>query len=126
MALKKQTPYVHERKMLADVTLDVVATAMGREPADLIIKNGRLVNVNVGRIQDDITVAVRHGIIAYVGKGDHLVTGKNTKVVDAAGRFLVPGFIDTHDHIESSMVDVVKFRGGCAPPGHDHHSPRQP
>lgn len=59
--------------MLHEVTLDVVATAMGREPADLIIRNGRLVNVNVGRIQDNMTVAVRHGIIAYVGKGNHIV-----------------------------------------------------
>jgi adenine deaminase len=118
MASKKLTPYTHERKMLSDVTLDVVATAMGREPADLIIRNGRLVNVNVGRIQDGITVAVRHGIIAYVGnKGDHLITDKHTKVVDAAGRFLVPGFIDTHDHIESSMVDVVSFAEAVLPQG---------
>lgn len=109
--------YVHDRRMLHEVTLDVVATAMGREPADLIIRNGRLVNVNVARIQDGIDVAVRHGIIAFVGKGDHLVVGDNTKVVDANGRFLVPGFIDTHDHVESSMVDVRSFAAGILPHG---------
>ena len=109
--------YVHQRRMLHEVTQDVVATAMGREPADLIIRNGRLVNVNVARIQDGIDVAVRHGIIAFVGRGDHLVAGENTRVVDAHGRFLVPGFIDTHDHVESSMVDVRSFAAGILPEG---------
>jgi adenine deaminase len=90
---------------------------MGREPADLIIKNGRLVNVNTARIQDGITVAVRHGIIAYVGKSNHLIADEHTKVVDAGGRFLVPGFIDTHDHVESSMVDVVSFAEAILPQG---------
>ena len=111
-------PFVNnKRRMLYEVTQDVVATAMGREPADLIIRNGRLVNVNVARIQDGVDIAVRHGIIAFVGKGDHLVVGENTKVVDAGGRFLVPGFIDTHDHVESSMVDVRSFAAGILPTG---------
>ena len=109
--------YEHQRSRLDEVTLDVVATAMGREPADLIIRNGRLVNVNVGRIQDGIDVAVRHGIIAFVGKGDHLVADENTQVIDAGRRFLVPGFIDTHDHVESSMVDVRSFAAGILPRG---------
>jgi len=117
MVVSGTTRYTHKRSMLHEVTLDIVATAMGREPADLIIKNGRLVNVNTARIQDGITVAVRHGIIAYVGKGDHLVADEHTKVVDANGRFLVPGFIDTHDHVESSMVDVVRFAEAVLPNG---------
>lgn len=109
--------YKHQRKMLHEVTLDMVAVAMGRQAADLIIRNGRLVNVNVARIQDGVSVAVRHGIVAYVGKGDHLLVGKQTKVVDAGGRFLVPGFIDTHDHVESSMVDIVSFANAVLPQG---------
>lgn len=117
MSKSKLTAYTHKRKILYEVTQDIVATAMGREPADLIIRNGRLVNVNVARIQDGIDIAVRHGIIAFVGKGDHLVVGENTKVVDAGGRFLVPGFIDTHDHVESSMVDVRSFAAGILPAG---------
>jgi adenine deaminase len=117
MAASGTTRYTHKRSMLHEVTLDVVATAMGREPADLIIKNGRLVNVNTARIQDGITVAVRHGIIAYVGKSNHLIADEHTKVVDAGGRFLVPGFIDTHDHVESSMVDVVSFAEAILPQG---------
>src|SRR5512140_2486441 len=118
MALENQKGYTPHRSMLHEVTLDVVATAMGREAADLIIKNRRLVNVNVARIQDGMTVAVRHGIIAYVGKGgDHILADAHTKVVDAGGRFLVPGFIDTHMHVESSMVDLVSFASAILPHG---------
>jgi adenine deaminase len=117
MANNGKQQYVHTRRMLYEVTEDVVAVGMGRQAADLIIRNGRLVNVNVARIQDGIDVAVRHGIIAFVGKGDHLMVGENTKVVDAGGRFLVPGFIDTHDHVESSMVDVRSFAAGILPEG---------
>ena len=110
--------YIHQRRMLHEVTQEVVATAMGREPADLIIKNGRLVNVNVGRIQGNIDVAVRHGIIVYVGKdASHIPVGAHTKVVDAAGRYLVPGFIDTHEHVESSMIDIRSFAAAVLPEG---------
>ena len=116
--MSETKPYVNnKRRMLYEVTQDVVATAMGREPADLIIRNGRLVNVNVARIQDGVDIAVRHGIIAFVGNGDHLLVGENTQVIDAGGRFLVPGFIDTHDHVESSMVDVRSFAAGILPTG---------
>jgi adenine deaminase len=110
--------YIHHRRMLHEVTQDVVATAMGREPADLIIKNGRLVNVNVGRIQDGIDVAVRHGLIVYVGDdSSHIPVAGHTRVVDAAGRYIVPGFIDTHEHVESSMIDVRNFAAAVLPEG---------
>jgi adenine deaminase len=111
------TAHRHQRIPLDQATQRVVATAMGREPADLIIRNGRLVNVNIARIQDGIDVAVRDGIIAFVGKGDHLLTGEHTRVVDAGGRYLVPGFIDTHDHVESSMVDIRSFAAAVLPEG---------
>ena len=109
--------HTHPRRMLNEVTQDVVATAMGFQPADLLIRNGRLVNVNIARIQDGVNVAVRHGIIVYVGTGNHIQVDEHTRVVDAAGRFLVPGFIDTHDHVESSMVDVVSFAEAVLPHG---------
>ena len=47
---------------------------------------------------------MRYGVIAYVGTGNHILVGEHTEAVDAKGRFLVPGFIDTHDHDKSSMV----------------------
>ena len=54
--------YMHTRKPLSGITLDMVATAMGREPADLIIRNARLVNVNIARIEGGILLT---GYFAY-------------------------------------------------------------
>jgi len=110
--------YTHQRRMLYEVTQDIVATAMGREPADLIIKNGRLVNVNIGRIQEGMDVAVRHGIIVYVGTdSSHILKDEHTRIVDAGGRYIAPGFIDTHLHVESSMIDVRSFAAAVLPEG---------
>lgn len=109
--------YVHRRTQLSAVTQDMVATAMGREPADLIIKNGRLLNVNTAQFQDGVDIAVRHGLIALVGDASHIPVTDETEVVDAAGRYILPGFIDTHDHVESSMVDVRNFAAAVLPHG---------
>lgn len=110
--------YTHRRRMLHEITQGVVATAMGREPADLLIKNGKLVNVNTGRIQEGMDVAVRDGFIVYVGHdASHIPIGENTKVVEAQGRYIAPGFIDTHEHVESSMIDVRSFAEAVLPEG---------
>ena len=111
------TNNIHRRYELYEVTRDLAAVAMGREPADLIIKNARLVNVNTARIQDNIDVAVKKGLIALVGNAEHIPISESTVVIDAGGRFLVPGFIDTHDHVESSMVEVRNFASGILPHG---------
>jgi adenine deaminase len=109
--------YVHTRCQLSAVTKDLAAVAMGQKPADLIFLNGSLVNVNVGYVQKNIDVVVKHGFIAFVGKADHVQRDAKTKVVDCAGKFLVPGLIDSHMHIESSMVDPRSFVAGILPHG---------
>jgi adenine deaminase len=113
------TIYYHKPKKLADVTRDLAAVAMGSLPADLIIRNGNLVNVNIGCIQKNIDVAVKHGFIVYVGQESEgkIKTDDHTKIVDANGRYLVPGFIDSHVHIESSMTDPRHFIKGILPRG---------
>jgi adenine deaminase len=103
--------------MLHEVTEDLAATAMGNQAADLVIRNGNLVNVNTARIQEGMDVAIRHGLIALVGDADHIPVSDHTKVVDAGGRYLVPGFIDSHMHVESSMVDLCSFTAGILPSG---------
>ncbi len=117
MASSPASNYVHKTVPLHEVTQSVVATAMGREPADLIIRNARLVNVNVGRIQDGVDIVVRHGYVVLVGDSSHVMTGDHTKIVDAAGRYVTPGFIDTHEHVESSMIDVRSFAAAVVPEG---------
>jgi adenine deaminase len=114
-AVKKD--YVHQKKQLHEVTLHTVGTAMGREPADLIIRNGKLVNVNIGRIQEGVDVVVKDGFIVLVGDSSHVITDAHTKIVDAGGRYLVPGFIDTHEHVESSMIDIRSFAAAVLPEG---------
>ncbi|GCA67252.1 adenine deaminase [Mediterraneibacter butyricigenes] len=75
----------------------LIDTAAGRIPADLVIKNCKVVNVFSGEITEG-NLAFSGGQIA--GMGDY--EGKT--VIDAEGRYAAPGFIDSHIHIESSYV----------------------
>ena len=77
--------WVATRKLLVDV-------AMGREKADLVIRNGRWVSVQSGEIVPDTDIAVAGGRIAYVGEDASHTVGESTEVVDAGGKFLVPGW----------------------------------
>ncbi|MFC4807654.1 adenine deaminase [Paenibacillus sp. GCM10023250] len=80
----------------------LIEVAAKRMPADLVLKNGRIVNVFTGTITEG-DVAVADGRIAGIGA----YAGKDT--VDAGGRYIVPGFIDGHVHIESSMLEPREF-----------------
>ncbi len=82
---------------------------MGRTPADLVIRGGRWVSVQSGEIIPDTDIAIVDGHIAYVGRDAQHAIGKKTKVIEAKGRFLVPGLLDGHMHVESGMVTVTEF-----------------
>lgn len=104
------------RQPLYEVGPELVATATGREPADVVIRSGRLVNVITAEILDGLDVAVRSGRIALCGDASKCI-GKDTEVIDAEGFYLVPGFLDGHLHIESSMVTVSRFAKAVLPCG---------
>jgi len=106
----KRFTYDKVARKLSDV-------AMGRIPADLLIRNGRLVNVITAQVQADISIAVYKGFIALVGDADHIMVDENTEIIDAENRYLVPGLIDSHMHVESSMVDLCSFAAGVLPHG---------
>jgi adenine deaminase len=91
------------------LTRALVDTAMGRVPADLVITNGRWVAVQSGEIIPDTDIAIKDGHIAYVGEDAGHAIGKKTRVIDARGRYLVPGLLDGHMHVESGMVTVTEF-----------------
>lgn len=80
----------------------IIAVAAGREEADLVLKNAKYLNVFSNEfLCGDIAVA--NGLIAGVGKYD----GKTE--IDVSGKLVLPGFIDAHIHLESSMVTPAEF-----------------
>jgi adenine deaminase len=90
---------------------------MGRQPADLVICNGRWVNVYSGEIIPGSDVAVVKGRIALAGGDARHAIGEGTRVIEADGRYLVPGLIDGHMHVESGMVTVSEFARAVIPHG---------
>ncbi len=91
------------------LTRALVDTAMGRASADLVIRNGQWVSVQSGEIIPNTDIAIKDGHIAYVGNDASHAIGKKTKVIEANGRYLVPGLLDGHMHVESGMVTVTEF-----------------
>jgi adenine deaminase len=91
------------------LTRALVDVAMGRVPADLVIQNGNWVSVQSGETIPGSDIAIKDGHIAYVGEDASHTVGKKTKVIDAKGRYLVPGLLDGHMHVESGMVTVTEF-----------------
>jgi len=95
----------------------LVNVAMGRSPADLVVKNGQWVCVQTGEIIPHTDIAIVAGHIAYVGENADHTVGMQTQVIDAGGRYLVPGLLDAHMHIESGMVTVTEFARAVMPHG---------
>ena len=91
------------------LTRSLVDTAMGRVPADLLIRNGQWVSVQSGEIIPHTDIAIKDGHIAFVGNDASHAIGKKTKIIEANGRYLVPGLLDAHMHVESGMVTVTEF-----------------
>ncbi|NRP22493.1 Adenine deaminase [Ensifer adhaerens] len=96
---------------------ELVDVAMGRTPADLVIRNGKWVNVYSGEIIPHTDIAVKAGRFAYVGADASHAIGEGTRVVDAGGRYLVPGLCDAHMHVESGLVTVTEFARAVIPHG---------
>jgi adenine deaminase len=88
----------------------LIEVARGDSPADTLLENARLVNVRSGEIHE-ADIAIYQGRIA--GFGDY----KAREAVDLKGRYVCPGFIDAHVHIESSMVTVPEFARAVVPRG---------
>ncbi|WPY93572.1 adenine deaminase [Limimaricola variabilis] len=107
----------HPIRSWAELAPRLVAVAAGREAADLVIRGGRLVNVQSREILDGWEVAVAGGRFAYVGPDASHCIGEGTEVVDAADRFLIPGLIDAHMHIESGMLTPAEFAAAVIPHG---------
>ncbi len=88
-----------------------IQVARGSQPADLLISNARIINVFNGEIEEG-NIAICGEYIA--GTGDYQ---KGNEVIDIEGRYVAPGFIDGHVHIESSMLDVGEYARAVVPGG---------
>src|SRR5512136_1968746 len=89
---------------------DLIKVARGDAPADLLLKNAKVVNVFTGDIEETNIAIVNTDI---VGLGDY----QAREVVDLGGRYVCPGFIDAHVHIESAMVPPNEFARAVVPRG---------
>ncbi|MBI2852094.1 MAG: adenine deaminase [Chloroflexi bacterium] len=89
----------------------LISIARGETPADLVLANARIVNVFSGEIETG-NVAIGGGRIA--GIGDYR---EAQEVLDLGSRYLAPGFIDGHTHLESSMLDVPQYARAVVPHG---------
>ncbi|HRV15296.1 MAG TPA: adenine deaminase, partial [Spirochaetota bacterium] len=101
---------------LETITMELADVAMGRRKADMVIKNGTLVNVNTKELQEHIDVALYKGRIALVGDASHCI-GETTQIIDATGLYIAPGFMDGHIHVESSMLTVSQYSTAVVPHG---------
>lgn len=92
---------------------DVIGAIMEEQEADLVLENANLVNVYTAEIyQTDITVyGDRFG---YIGNAKHI---KAKKRIDLAGKYVTPGLMDGHLHIDSCMVNVTNYAKGVLPLG---------
>ena len=81
------------------------------------MRNGRWVNVHSGEIVAGTDVAIIAGRFAAVGPDLSYAIGPDTQVIDAEGRYLVPGLCDAHMHVESGMVTVTEFCRAVIPHG---------
>src|SRR5215217_6480497 len=90
---------------------DLIAVARGDRPADLLIRGGRVVNVFSGMIEE-IDIAIAGNKIAGLGH-DYVAA----QVIEAQGAYVVPGLIDAHVHIESSLCIPSQFATALLPRG---------
>ncbi len=101
----------------ADVAPDLIHVATGRMPADLVIRNGAWVNVHSREVLPGHDIAIVHGRVACVVQDANAQIGTDTQVIDAAGRYMVPGLCDGHMHIESGMLTPAEFARAVIPHG---------
>ena len=107
----------HTLKSWAECAPHLVAVAAGRAAADTVIRGGKLVNVQSREVLDGWQVAIADGRFAFVGPDATHCIGPGTEIIEAAGRFLIPGLCDGHMHIESGMLTPAEFAAAVIPHG---------
>jgi len=95
---------------------ELMKVALGETEADLAIVNGAIVNVYTGEVLSGDTVLIKRDKIAYVGPNAERSIGASTRVIDAAGKTIIPGLIDGHTHLDFiySVSELARYamKGG--------------
>ncbi|MEL7301546.1 MAG: adenine deaminase [Pseudomonadota bacterium] len=107
---------MEQLKTWAEVAPHLVAVAAGRAVADRVIRGARVVNVHTREVLD-WEIAIAAARFAYVGPDAAHCVGPETEVVDAGGRYAIPGLCDGHMHIESGMLTPAEFAAAVIPHG---------
>ena len=89
----------------------MMAVSLGEAPADLLLTNGKVINTFSAQIEE-IDVAINQGLIAGLG-----VYSEGKEVIDLRGKYVAPGFIDGHIHLESSFVNPAEYAKAVVPRG---------
>lgn len=93
----------------------LIRTALGKEKADRVIKGGRLVNVYTHQVYP-ADIAISGTRIAAVGSIEDCI-GPKTEIIDASGKYLAPGLIDSHIHPEVSKITLTRMANAIVPRG---------
>ena len=81
----------------------LISVCMGLEDADLMLAGGYVIDVAVGEIRR-ADIAVKDKRVAYVGDVGKVRAGPSTNLIDMTGKYLAPGLLDSHAHVESTML----------------------
>jgi adenine deaminase len=106
-----------KRNYWADYAPELVNVAMGRVPADVVIRGGQWVNVYTREIIPNTDIAIKGGLIAYIGEDASYCIGNDTQIIEAEGKFMLPGLTDAHMHVESSMCTITEYVRAVLPHG---------
>ena len=100
-----------------DVAPRLIAVAAGREAADMVIRGGIWVNVHSRETLPNHDIAIAAGRVAFVGPDASHCVGPDTQIIEAQGRYMLPGLCDAHMHIESGMLTPAEFARAVIPHG---------
>ncbi|WP_390911811.1 adenine deaminase [Pseudosulfitobacter sp. SM2401] len=100
-----------------DVAPHLIETAAGRVPAEVVIRGGIWVNVHTREALPNHDIAITYGRIACVVPDASHCIGPDTDIIEANGRYMIPGLCDGHMHIESGMLTPAEFAAAVIPHG---------
>ena len=108
---------MRRRRQWHEVAAQLVDVATGRAPADAVIRGGCWVNVLTRELLPGMDVAISEGRIACIAPDAAWCIGPATQVIEADGRYLLPGLTDAHMHVESSMCTITEYVRAALPHG---------